>query len=248
MATAYLSSFERVWDASNKRIMLHSAMYPRDSLPRFRKSAKEHLEWCERNDIPILGGHWNTENPITGLLLAACANPTTVGPIMCALLNKELDSIEVTDLWWPTTPIDIAMNFRVGDSSHFLALEHKHVKSVSNDPGYKTTKGSSKYSQARGKYSQIESVLREIDHATHAGETEVCEVPFDIQAERHLIVLDARGRLIDQIFEPDANNIRNSTWTVVSYADFASRLRSSFQENRNPGLVPILGQLFAGWR
>ena len=131
------------------------------------------------------------------------------------------------------------MNFKVNDSNHFLALEHKYVYSNSNYPGYRSPQG--------GKYSQIECMLREIDRVTAAGETELYQGLFDMQAERHFIVLDARGREIDEIFEPDPNNTRNSDWTAVSYASFASRLRHYFQENHNLGLIPILGQLFAGW-
>ena len=110
---------------------------------------------------------------------------------MCALLNKESESVAVTDLWWPPTPVDIIMNFKVNDSNHFLALEHKYVYSNSNYPGYRSPQG--------GKYSQIECMLREIDRVTAAGETELYQGLFDMQAERHFIVLDARGREIDEI-------------------------------------------------
>jgi hypothetical protein len=158
---------------------------------------------------------------------------------MCALLDKAWTKVSVTDLWWPTTPVDILANFKVSGSKHFLALEHKYVYSKSNEPGYK---------KGRGGYWQTECMLREIDAAVKARHKEILYGPFDPKAQRHLIVLDARGRTMDQIFEPDSRNTRNNYWVVVSYADFASRLRATYQTHPTPGLIPLLSQLFAGWR
>jgi hypothetical protein len=209
-------------------------------LQRFRKTAQEHLKWCDDNNIPVLGGCWGyTEDPITALLLAACADSTSAGTVINALLDKTWAEISVTDLWWPTTPVDILANFKVDDSKHFLALEHKYVYSKSNAPGYRS---------GRGKYWQTECMLREIDNAVKVGHQEILYGPFDPKAQRHLIVLDARGRAMDQIFEPDLRNTRNNYWLVVSYANFASRLRAAYEVHSTPGLVPLLSQLFAGWR
>jgi hypothetical protein len=212
---------------------------PPGSLQRFRKAAQEHLKWCDENDILMLGGRWDREDPITAILLAACADPTAAGTVISALLDETWEEVSVTDLWWPTTPVDILANFTVTGSKHFLVLEHKHVNSPENEPGYKS---------GRGGYWQTERMLHKIEDAVIGGRVEILGGPFDPKAQRHLIVLDARGRTMDQIFKPEPHNTQNNDWLVVSYADFASRLRAAYQADPKPGLVPLLSQLFAGWR
>ncbi|WP_205856623.1 hypothetical protein, partial [Phytoactinopolyspora endophytica] len=58
------------------------------------------------------------------------------------------------------------------------------------------------------------------------------------------------GRTMDEAFElTNADEPhRHEMWNVVSYAELARSLRLNYEADRQPALVPLLGQLFAGER
>lgn len=218
-------------------------MKPRGGLAQYRAAAREHLEWCDKVGIKVLGGRWDLEDPISGLLLSAVVAPESATALICALCGKNWKSVDVHDVWWPSAYVDMIVNFQVAGRHHSLVLEHKHLNSPSNAPGYRRVGG--------GVYWQTESMLRELDRARSQGEETLLGGPFDSTAQAHLVVLDARGRQMDQIFELDASDVphRHFAWRVVSYEELASSLRSAYRsEAPIVPLKPLLGQLFASER
>lgn len=217
-------------------------MKPPLSLARYRAAAREHLTWCQEFGIRVLGGRWDLEDPLSGLLLAAVVDSRSAPAVLSALARKGWDSVEVTEVWWPSAYVDMIVNFRVADQPHMVVLEHKHLDSPSNAPGYRQVGG--------GVYWQTESFLQELERVRRDKEAELLGGRFDHTAQAHLVVLDARGRTMDEAFELTASDPphRHASWDVVSYADLARSLRLNYETDRQPALEPLLGQLFASER
>ena len=218
-------------------------MKPRGSVARYRSAASEHLEWCDSVGIRVLGGRWDLEDPITGLLLAAVVDPRSASPLLTALCHLEVQTdLEVEEVWWPSSYVDMIINFRVDGRRHMLALEHKHLNSPSNAPGYRKVGG--------GAYWQTESFVRELERVREAGGGELLGGPFRADAQAHLVVLDARGRTMDEAFKLTVSDEphRHELWRVLSYADLARSLRTRYDAVNVDALEPILGQLFASER
>jgi hypothetical protein len=199
------------------------------------------LAWCDDNQIDILGGRWDLEDPISGLLLTSIAQPDSAQAVLSALCSEPLPALQVSSVWWPSKLVDIIVNFEVDGNPHSLVLEHKHLNSPSNAPGYRT---------GGGAFWQTESMLREIERVREAGDESILGGPFDPNAEVHLVVLDARGRDLFEMFELNENSEphRHEMWSAVSYAGFARALRTQYETGAIKGLVPLLAQLFASER
>jgi hypothetical protein len=214
---------------------------PPGSLARYRVAAQLHLEWCDDQAIEIIGGRWDLEDPISGLLLAAVVQQSSAEAVLSALCSQPFSALRVTSVWWPSALVDMIVNFEVAGVSHSLVLEHKHLNSPSNAPGYRS---------AGGYYWQTESMLREMDRVLEAGEKSILGGPFDPNAQVHLVVLDARGRVMNEIFELNdrMKPHRHDYWNVVSYGSFAESLRARYATGAGDGLVALLGQLFASER
>jgi hypothetical protein len=209
------------------------------NVKRFRSDASEHLRWCAERGIPVVGGRWDLEDPLTGLLLSSIIDRTSTAVVLSALCSQSWEAVSVSSAWWPSEVMDIIVNFEAAESPHSLVLEHKNVNSTSNAPGYRTAGG--------GKYWQTESLLREIERVREAGEGSLLGGPFDSAAVTHLVVLDALGRTMDEIFElrQEDEPHRHHMWTVKAYSEFASDLRRAYEARPVPGLVPLIGQMFA---
>lgn len=176
---------------------------------------------------------------MSGLLLASVLSPGAAAPALSALCSTLWAEVRVVSAWWPSTLVDLIVNFEVDGSPHVLVLEHKHVNSNSDAPGYRSVGGAL--------YWQTESMLREIDRVRDEGEAWMLGGPYDPDVEPHLVVLDARGRTMDEAFElgPGKGRHRHDAWSVVAYGDLAARLRDSYDAQPEPALQPLLGQLFA---
>lgn len=210
------------------------------SLNRYRDAAVEHLAWCVQHGLPPRGGAWSLEDPISGLLLSSIVSPNSSTTVLNSLCGEEWPSVEVEEVWWPSSLVDIIVNFRVDDKVHMLALEHKHVNSPSNAPGYKRSGG--------GKLWQTEFFARQVDRALRDQNHTLLGGPFRLEDrdELHLVVLDARGREMMQ-FGVDAwdEPHEHERWDIISYDLFARRMRRSYEVEKQPGLEPLLMQMFA---
>jgi hypothetical protein len=216
-------------------------MKPRGGLHRYRSEAREHLAWCDKEGIRVLGGRWDLEVPLTGLLLAAAVDSHSAPALLGALCGERWPTVQVDEVWCPSALVDVIVNFRVDDARHMLVLEHKHLNTRSHAPGYNS---------GGGDYWQTESLVRELDRVRSEGSESLLGGPYDQMAQAHLVVLDARGRTMDEAFElkDGEKPHRHELWDVVSYADLARMLRGSFEADRQPALEPLLGQLFASER
>lgn len=210
------------------------------SLEIYRSAAREHLRWCEAHGIRILGGQWSTEDPLSGLLLAAVVDPRSAPVVVSALCARDWSQLDVQDVWWPSQYVDLIANFAVGDAEYMLLVEHKQLQSPSNMPGYKNL-------QLGERYWQTEATLRKIDEVKAAGGATFLGGPFNASATVYPVVLDARGRSIAEAFPlyPGLPAHRHEEWASVSYCDFAARLRHAYEQTTNKALEPLLGQLFA---
>ncbi|WP_205856622.1 hypothetical protein, partial [Phytoactinopolyspora endophytica] len=108
-------------------------------------------------------------------MVDARSAPATLG----ALCNETWKSVDVTAVWWPSSYVDMIVNFRAIGTAHMLALEHKHLDSPSNAAGYRRDGG--------GVYWQTESMLREIERVRREDGNYLLGGPFDETAEAHLV-------------------------------------------------------------
>lgn len=220
-------------------------MKPRGSAELYRAAAAEHLAWCKQKGLSVLGGRWDLESPLSGLLLAALVDVHSAPVVLSGLCRQNWPEVVVEDVWWPSTYVDIVANFRVDEEPHSLLLEHKQLNSPSNQPGWRN-----KEKAGQPIYWQTEAALRELERVRGAKESAFLGGPFDPKASVHAVLLDARGRTMEQAFElydglPPHHHDR---WISVSYSEFAERLRDAYDHGPIGALVPLLSQMFASER
>lgn len=212
---------------------------------RYRSAAAEHLAWCDRNGLRVIGGRWDLEDPLTGLLLAALVDAHSAPVVLGVLCRRDWTDAVVEDVWWPSSYVDLVVNFRVGEERHMLLLEHKHLNSPSNQPGWRR-----KQKEGRPIYWQTEAALLEIDRVRDEQEPTYLGGPFNPRAFLHAVLLDARGRTLEETFELSEGLPvhRHDQWASISYEEFAKGLRSAYERTALGALTPLLSQLFASAR
>jgi hypothetical protein len=192
-----------------------------------------HRRWLAKHGIdetprPV------TENPYTGLLLAALLDPDARAAVVRGLLAGDpragsgRATRDVSAAQWPTGGVDLVVDLS-GDPAATLLVEHKRFKSHSHRPGYRRDP------QAAWQTDKIYRELQGLDSPRWL-------VASPSTDEWHLIVLDAYGKSMEQMF-PNADF--NDRWIVTSYAAFGAVLRAEHTDSTR-GLVPLLAALYAG--
>lgn len=212
---------------------------------RYWDAAPEHLAWCREHGIEGVGGRWDLEAPITGLLLAAMPQSTSATATLNTLCGRSWSQVKVDSAWWPSGHVDVLVNFHANGEKYLLALENKHLETKSNQPGYEGLREKGQEHEIRW---QTETTLCKIDRVRADGGNELLGGPFDPAATVMPIFLDAAGRTMDEAFplyEWMVPPHRHEEWQAISYAELAAGLRAHYEHTKDPALVPLLGQLFA---
>lgn len=193
-----------------------------------------HRVWLKTNKIEELA--WPlSENPYTGLILAAVLNPDTRSTVCQGLMAGGSETASafrtnsLTAAQWPTKGVDLVVRFGHGLESQFLLVEHKRFRSDSHRPGYRTDP------HAPWQTDVVYAAATGNDAASWLGDDPASRV-------KGFIVLDAYGKSMDQLFP---GGQFNDKWLVTSYPQFGRVLRAAYEQGVR-GLVPLLAALYAG--
>lgn len=194
-----------------------------------------HRRWLHAHDIDE--PFWPLdENPYTGLLLAALLDPdassTTVRGLLAGRTSGATPSwTAVTAVQWPSRGADLVARLGEceGEGEWAIVVEHKRFRSPSHAPGYKKDPASA------WQTDQLYSALTGSTPPTWLADVATGRSPA-------LVVLDAYGKSMDQLFPAGKHN---ALWSVTSYAQLGSVLRAAHEEGVR-GLVPLLATLYAG--
>ncbi len=192
-----------------------------------------HRAWLEINKIEEAAWHLS-EDPYTGLLLAALLDPDARSSVLRGILAgggmsaSALSSSPLTAVQWPTRGIDLVARFGHGAGAELLFVEHKRVGSPSHCPGYKTNP------QAPWQTDQLYS-------AVVGSEPPAWLDGASADQAKTFVVLDGYGMSMEQLF-PGAES--NDRWAVTSYRQFGAVLRAEHSRGVR-GLVPLLAALYA---
>lgn len=212
---------------------------------RYWEAASYHLAWCREHDVDVIDGRWDPEDPISGLLLAAVLARSSARPVLNTLCRRSWDRVRVTAAWWPSSLVDLVVNFVADEVRYMLLLENKHLTTNSNQPGYKKLLSEGRRHEILW---QTEKTLGEVDRVRARGGERLLGGPFDPEAVVLPVLLDAASRTMDEafpVYEWMTLPHRHDRWSAVSYAELAEGLRDHYERDLDPLLEPLLAQLFA---
>src|SRR5699024_10772219 len=133
---------------------------------RYWDAASDHLAWCRDHGVDVIDGRWDLEDPISGLLLAAVLARSSARSVLNIVCRSSWEQVRVSAAWWPSSLVDLVVNFVADGVRYMLVLENKHLTTNSNQPGYRKLLSEGRRHEILW---QTEKMLGEIDRVRSSG-------------------------------------------------------------------------------
>ena len=190
-----------------------------------------HRAWLSARGLAEPGSGLG-EDAYTGLLLSALLDPVAAPAVYAALLSGRPATRGrpqgVLDAEWPSRGVDLIVWAGRPVAPRVLLVEHKRFASPSHAPGYRNNP------QSAWQTDQV--------HEAATGTNGAAAIPgVPSGGELDLVVLDAGGRTMEQMFPLGAHNTR---WHVTGYRELGDVFRVRHDAG-TAGLVPLLRGLYA---